>query len=112
LAGLGLAQQQTYPPSNSTPPTFPQGQTPRHQMPPDQEAPPNDELSSAQVEQQIQRGLNSEPKLENTNVSAKTDDRSVVLTGTVNTEKQHDVAMRIARSYAGKREIVDNIKLK
>lgn len=81
-------------------------------MPPDQEAPPNDELSSAQVEQQIQRGLNSEPKLENTNVSAKTDDRSVVLTGTVNTEKQHDVAMRIARSYAGKREIVDNIKLK
>jgi len=116
LATLGFAQQQgqrqTNPPPNSTPPTFPQQQTPREQMPPDQEAPPSHGLPTAQVQQQIQQGLNSEPALANTNVGVKTDDSSVVLTGTVDTERQHDLAVRIAQSNAGDRQVVDKIKIR
>ena len=120
LCGLALvfvtsvfAEQQT--PSNqppyTTPPTFPEGSTPRQQMPPDTKAPPQD-LSAAQVEQQIQDKLNSEPDLANTNMRVKADDESVMLTGTVNTEKQHGLALRIAQSYAGQRKIVDKIQIR
>ncbi len=113
LASLGLAQQQgQLPPTQSTPPTFPQAQTPGRQMPPDQEAPPAERMSSAQVQQQIELHLNAEPALTGTNVGVKTDDQSVVLTGTVDTRGQHDLAMRIAKSYAGDRQIVDKIKVR
>ena len=116
LASLGLAQQQDQPPPasppSSTPPTFPQGQTPGQQMPPDQEAPPAERMSSTQVQQQIAQHLNAEPALTSTHVGVKTDDQSVVLTGTVDTRGQHDLAMRIAQSYAGDRQIVDKIKVR
>jgi hypothetical protein len=115
LATAMLAQQQgqlppTSPP-HSTPPTFPESQqTPQQQMPPDQEAPAPG-LSTKKVQQQVQQGLNSEPGLDNSKVGVHVDDNSVILTGTVNTEAQHDLAMRIAQSYAGDRKIVDKIKI-
>ena len=116
LCGLALAfvasafaQQPPANPPYTTPPTFPEGQTPRQGMPPDTKAPPP---PTAQVEQQIQDKLNSEPALANMNVRVKTDDRFVTLTGTVDTEAQHDLALRIAQSYAGDRKIVDKIKLR
>ena len=116
LASLGFAQQQGQPPPAAppyTPPTFPQGrQSPRQQMPPDQEPQPSQGLSSAQVQQQIQQSLNSEPALANTNVGVKTDESAVVLTGTVDSEKQHDLAVRIAQSFAGDRQVVDKIKIR
>ncbi len=108
LASLGLAQQQPQPPPYTTPPTIPEGQ----QMPPDQKAPPPQALSSTQVEQQIQKHLTAEPALANTDVQAKADDRSIVLTGTVESDTPHDLALRIAQSYAGERKIVDKIKLR
>jgi len=116
LATSTLAQQQAQPPPTSppqsTPPTFPEGQRiPREQLPPDQEAPPQ-ELSSPEVQQQIQQGLDSEPVLRNSNVGVRVDEDLVILTGTVDTEAQHDLAMRIAQSYAGDRKIVDKIKLR
>lgn len=108
------AQQQspTNQPPYTTPPTFPEDQAPRQEMPPDTQAPPPRALSTAQVEQQIQDKLNNEPALANTNVGVETDDKSVTLTGTVNTNAQHDLALRIAQSYAGDRAIVDKIKVK
>jgi hypothetical protein len=114
LATAMLAQQQgqrspTSPPQ-STPPTFPESQqTPQQQMPADQEAPPG--LSTKKVQQQVQQGLNSEPALDNSKVGVHVDENSVILTGTVNTEAQHDLAMRIAQSFAGDRKIVDKIKI-
>ena len=96
-------------PPQSTPPTFPEEQAPRHQMPPDQEAPPQG-LSTPEVQQQIQQGLNSEPALRNCNVGAHVEN-SVILSGTVDSERQHDLALRIAQSYAGDRKIVDKIKV-
>jgi hypothetical protein len=118
LASIGVAQQQGQPPPATsppyqTPPTFPEGrQTPRAQMPPDTQAPPPQTMSTELVEQQITQRLNSEPELAKSNVDAKVDENSVVLTGSVDTETQHDLAVRIAQSYAGDRKIVDKIKVK
>src|SRR6185369_15789602 len=105
-----LAQQQRQPPPESTPPTFPQERVPKQQMPPDQQAPP-ERLSTPEAQQKIQQGLNSEPTLQNTNVGVHVDENSVILSGTVNSEQQHDLAIRIAESYAGDRKIVDKIKV-
>ncbi|SRR6266568_8856494 len=119
LATFGLAQQQSQPPPDSqqppyvTPPTFPEGQkAPQQPMPPDKEAPPPQTMSTQQAEQQILQHLSSEPGLSNTNVDAKVSDSSVVLTGSVDTETQHQLALRIAQSYAGGRNIVDNINVR
>ena len=120
LAMLGFAQQQGQPPPNAsppyenqTPPTFPDGRaTPQQQLPPDTEAPPSESMSASEVERQITGRLNAEPTLSNTNLHAKVDDNSVVLTGTVDSEKQHQRALGIAQSYAGQRTIVDKIKLR
>jgi hypothetical protein len=121
LCGLALAfavsafaQQQSpmNPPPDTTPPTFPDDQASRQEMPPDTKAPPPQGLSTAQVEQQIQDKLNREPVLANANVGVKTDDKSVTLTGTVDTDAQHDLALRIAQSYAGDRTIVDKITVR
>jgi len=81
-------------------------------MPPDTKAPPPQSLAAAQVEQQIQKKLNSESALANANVGVQADDRFVTLTGTVLTERQHELALRIAQSYVGDRKIVDKIKLR
>ena len=109
-----FAQQQQPPtgPPYTTPPTFPQDKTSR-QMPPDTKAPPpSDSLSTAQVQRQIQEKLSAEPVLTNTNVGVKTTDKSVTLSGSVDTQRQHDLALRIAQSYAGDRKIVDKIKIR
>ena len=108
LASLGFAQQQGQRPPESTPPTFPEERAPQSQMPPDQMAQP---LSTTQVQEQIQDGLNSEPALSNSKVSVKTSEKSVVLSGTVDSETQHELALRIAQAYAGDRKIVDKIKV-
>jgi Flp pilus assembly secretin CpaC len=112
LASLSFAQQQSQPPPNgplqTPPPTFPREERRQDQMPPDERAQP---LSTAQVQGKIQQGLNSEPALSNTKVSVKTSEDSVVLGGTVESESQHKLALRIAESYAGDRKIVDKIKV-
>jgi hypothetical protein len=118
LATIVLAQQQgqsppTANPPYQTPPTFPEGrQTPREQMPPDTQAPPHKTMSSEQVEGQILSQLQAEPSLSGTNVYARVDDNSVVLTGSVDTMTQLDLAVRIAQSSAGDRKVVDRIKVK
>jgi hypothetical protein len=117
LATIVLAQQQEPPPTTTppyqTPPTFPEGrQNPRGQMPPDTQAPPAETMSSQRVEGQILEQFKAEPTLSGTNIDAKVDDNSVVLTGNVNTLAQHDLAIQIAQSNAGNRRIVDKIKVK
>ena len=117
VATIVLAQQQSQAPPTTTPPyqtppTFPEGrQTPR-QMPPDTHAPPPRAVSSEKVERQILDQLKAEPVLSNKNINAKVGDNSIVLTGIVDTMAQHDLAVRIAQSNAGDRNIVDKIKIK
>jgi BON domain len=111
FAAMAMGQQQA-PPPYSTPPTFPQEQKPTEPMPPDTKAPPPESMPSADVQQQMQKKLATEPLLANADVNATVDDTSVVLTGTVESEEQHDLALRIAESYAGDRRIVDRLKVR
>jgi hypothetical protein len=118
LATMVIAQQPGQPPPMTnppyqTPPTFPEGrQTPREQLPPDTQAPPAQTMSSEKVEGQIIQQLRAEPALSSTNVLARVDDNSVVLTGSVDTMTQHDLAVRIVQANAGDRKIVDKINIK
>jgi len=106
-------QQPPIGPPYTTPPTFPQDKTPRQQIPPDTKAPPpSDSLSTIQVQRQIQAKLSTEPALANANVQVKTTAKAVTLTGSVDTERQHEMALGIAQSYAGDRKIVDKIKIR
>jgi osmotically-inducible protein OsmY len=81
-------------------------------MPPDTKAPPPQTKSSERVEEQILQQLRAEPSLSGTNVDAKVDDNSIVLTGTLDTLNQHDLVLRIAQANAGNRKIVDKVKVK
>ena len=128
LSTLCFAQQQAQPPPDiqstpqaqqppyGTPPTFPgepqrPGQQPNRPMPPDEQAPSPQAMSSQEVQQQITSRLGSEPGLDHSNVAAEVSDSSVILTGSVKSLEQHDLALRIAQSYAGNRQVVDKIKV-
>jgi BON domain len=102
---------QSSPPPNNTPPTFPQAPDSAGQIPPDTKAPPSEQLSAAEIQEQIQKRLDSEPALNNSELQATVDDTSVALTGTVQNEQQYALAIRIAQSYAGERRIVYNITI-
>jgi hypothetical protein len=118
LATILFAQQQGQGPQTSnppyqTPPTFPEGQAkPGAQIPPDTQAPPPEQMSSRQVEGQTVNSLRAEPALRGTNIDAEVNDTSVVLKGSVDTMTQHDLALRIAKSHAGNRKVVDRIKVR
>jgi hypothetical protein len=112
---MGPGQPQPGQPPQGTPPTFPEGQqSPRRPTPPDQRTPePTPEAtSSEQVQQQITQQLSAEPTLASTNVRAEVDEASIVVSGTVDSAEQRELALRIARSHAGDRNVVDKIKIK
>jgi len=112
---MGPGQPQPGQPPQSTPPTFPEGQqSPPQTMPPDQRAPtPTPEAtSSEQIQQQITQQLSNEPTLASANLHAEVDEASIVIAGAVDTVEQRDLAMSIARSHAGDRNVVDKIKIK
>src|SRR5262249_15855610 len=111
LSTVALAQLQGQPPYQ-TPPTFPEDrQSRRGQMPPDTQAPAPQTMSSKQVEGQIVKQFRDEPGLSGTNIDAAVDDNSVVLTGTIDTVAQRDLAIRNAQSNAGDRMATDRIKV-
>lgn len=112
LCAACAAQQQGTPPPHDMPSTPPRDEQPvpkpdqRHPGAPDSRQTPTTE----EVQAQIQDKLASEPGLMGMGVKATVDDRTVVLTGAVENDHQHELALRIAASYAGGREIVDNIE--
>jgi hyperosmotically inducible periplasmic protein len=127
FATVAVAQQQT--PPGSTPPTFPSdtdkapGNTapPDHPAPPDANAPPAQPMppdrnaqpmATDEIQQQIQKKLDTEPDLNGANVKAEVSDTTVILTGSVASEQEHDLALRIAHSYSGDRTIDDKIQVK
>jgi len=111
-----VAQQQRIPPHNSpptTPPsTFPQDQRPGERMPPDTRAPAPSQPTDAEVQEQINQKLATEPLLEHLGLKAIANDHTIVLSGGVDNEQQHKLALRIAQSYAGERQIVDKITMR
>ena len=121
LCGMCFPQQGQPPPEMQqppygTPPAFPDGrqipgQQPTRPLPPDEEAPPAQAMSTQKMHQQITGHLRSEPALDHTNVAVQVSDSFVVLTGNVRSEEQKDLAVRIAQSYAGQRKVVDKIRV-
>jgi hypothetical protein len=117
VASLLSAQPQRDPshPPYATPPTFPESKEPGKQNPPDTEAQPNETATSrdsASVKKQIEQAFEHEPLLKDAGLRVAVDDTHVTLKGTVNNEKEREVALSAAALYAGKREIVDQIKIK
>lgn len=70
------------------------------------------ELSTEEVQQQIQQKLKSEPALTKFNIQTKASESSITLTGMVDRDEDRALAARIAESFAGKRKIVDHITLR
>lgn len=84
--------------------------SPKNKMPPDTSTPPRGRSSAARVEQEIQKRIKTNPAMATANVTARVNDSSVVLSGTVDSSRQHDFALLIAHSWAGQRKVVDQIK--
>jgi osmotically-inducible protein OsmY len=97
LTGLGFAQQSPH--LADTPPIAGQA------------AQSSEDLTTPEVQQLIRDGLSSESALAGASVSVKTDDRAIMLMGNVASEKQHEIALRIAQSFTGGRQIVDKIRV-
>jgi len=121
LAAATFAQQSQ--PQGYPQPSPPQ-QMPGEQMPPDQAAPPNQApegqatmgsdsgaVSRAQVEQEIQQALQSQPALAKADVRAEAKGSSIVVKGTVADESQHQMAFRVAELHASGMRIIDRIKV-
>jgi hypothetical protein len=117
FASVSLAQQRD-PPPYSTPPTFPTDRD--APMPPDTSAPAPEAgdsqaetaATSAEIADQIQGALDTEPLLKTSDLKVSVDDATVTLTGIVASQKDREVALSILALHAGKREIVDQTKLR
>ncbi len=119
LFAISALAQQSIPPYNSppsppttTPPTFPQDQRPGEPLPPDARAPAAGEPTDAELQEQIEHKFATEPLLEHLPLKVNVDTHTVVLTGTVDNEEQHRLALRVAESYTGQRRIIDKIRVR
>ena len=106
----GLSQQ----PLPANPPANPPLQ---RQMPPDTKAPvPTQsspaQMSSAEIERVMQKNFDHDSNLANARIQVSVDEKNVFLSGTVESRKQHDLALQLAQSYAGERKIVDNLTIR
>lgn len=109
-----LAQQSTQnPPPYTTPPTFPDNrpQTQQPPVPPEQQGQTSD-MSSSDIEQQLQQSISEDPTLSDARVETKVDEQSIILTGIVQDETQHRKVLATVEPYAGKRKIVDKLVVK
>ena len=79
-------------------------------------APPANPQDKAEVNSKIESNLRSvfsgDPSLQGADVSASVDDVAITLTGSVQSEGQHQRALALASQYAQYRKIVDKITTK
>ena len=109
-----VAQQQPQsPPPYTTPPTFPDNnpQTQKPPVLPEQQSQAG-EMSSSDIQQQLQQSIAEDPTLSDAKVETKVDDQSIILTGMVQNETQHRKVLATVEPYAGKRKIVDKLMVK
>jgi osmotically-inducible protein OsmY len=68
------------------------------------------QMSTKDVAEKLQRDLDSKnAAYAGSNIRAVVDDQSVTLNGTVTSQSQHEMAMQLARAYAGDRRITDRL---
>jgi len=114
VATIVLGQQPvpSTPPFNPNPQSRgnnapPNEQSPAEQMPPDTKAPAH--TSNSGIERQLQSAFDKEPVLTGTHLKATADADDVTISGTVENEQQHKIALEIVQGQAGERKIVDKI---
>lgn len=97
----------------------PAPQFPRSSTPPvtDDNAPNtkvrHDKISTKDVQEKLQKGLDSKnAAYAGSDIKVAADDQSVTLNGTVTSSIQHEMAMQLARAYAGGRKIVDKLSIR
>ena len=78
-------------------------------MPPDTKAPAP---SSRELQQNIEQALAKAPELASNDIQVLVEKDAVTLTGTVDNTDQRTLALRIAQSYAGERQVIDKLKLR
>jgi len=68
--------------------------------------------SDAELQTQIQKALRSEPTLSNDNLTVLVSANAIELSGSVATGRDRLTAMRIARSYAGSKWLVNHVQVR
>ena len=90
--------------------TVPQGLgTPASNSPNSNESGYSSLTPSPQLQQMIDKALRNEPTLARDSLSANVSDTAIDLKGTVGSGKEKQTALRIARSYARNRKVIDHI---
>lgn len=89
-------------------------QLPRPQLPdenaPDTKPQHHPKLSTKEVEEKLRKGFDSKnAAYSGSKIQAAVDDQNVTLTGTVNSQTQHEMALQLARAYADDRKIIDHL---
>ncbi|HEY7403882.1 MAG TPA: BON domain-containing protein [Candidatus Angelobacter sp.] len=83
---------------------------------PDQNEPSNkehhDQMSTKDVKEKLEKALdNKNAAYEGSAIQVAADDQTVTLTGAVKSSMQHEMAMQLARAYAGNRKVVDQLTI-
>ena len=104
------AQQQPVNPPPYTQPMFPDNHPQSHQPPvlPEQQS----QMTSSDIQQQIQETISEDPTLSDAMIHAKVDEQSITLTGTAQSETQHRRVLQTVQPYTGQRKVVDKIVVK
>src|SRR5262249_5118378 len=75
--------------------------------------PVHDQKSSQDVTDKLKKAFESKnAAYAESNIQPLVDDQSVTLNGTVKSDMQHEMALQLARAYAGNREIVDRLSVR
>jgi Flp pilus assembly secretin CpaC len=69
------------------------------------------QLTAEEAKSAIEEKLRTERRLPGENINVHVTEHAVVLSGSVPTEKDDAVARRIAESYAGERQVEDNLMI-
>ncbi|HKV92042.1 MAG TPA: BON domain-containing protein [Candidatus Angelobacter sp.] len=73
----------------------------------------HDRMSTKDVQEKLQKGLdNKNAAYAGSDIKVAANDQSVTLKGTVTSSTQHEMAMQLARAYAGSRKIVDQLTIR
>lgn len=72
----------------------------------------HDHMSTKDVQEKLQKGLDSKnAAYAGSDIKVAVDDQSVTLSGAVQSSMQREMAMQLARAYAGNRKIVDQLAI-
>ena len=75
--------------------------------------PVHDQKSSQDVTDKLKKAFDSKnAAYAESNIQPAVDDQNVTLNGTVKNEMQHEMALQLARAYAGNRKIVDRLSVR